>query len=250
MNDVSLLRQASAVLKKARSILIFTGAGISVESGIPPFRGSGGLWSMVDPAFIEIDNFLRAPEPCWAKIREIFYDNWGEAQPNPAHYALAELQKQTHRVGLLVTQNIDGLHQRAGSENVVEFHGTLARLVCLECGEKFPAEKKYTDKKRPACPKCGGLLKPDIVFFGEVIPEAASDAAFAAAKTADAVIVVGTSGEVMPACMVPREAKRRGASVIEVSPDPTAFSRSGVTDIFLQGKAGSLLPELVRDVLA
>lgn len=242
--DTSILR-AGEILRASRSTLIFTGAGISVKSGIPPFRGAGGLWEKVDPSFIEIGFFLRHPEESWRKIREIFYDNWGAAKPNAAHYALADLQK-SGLAQTLVTQNIDCLHQRAGSPGVITFHGSLERLVCLNCGDFFPAETRYTGQNKPACPGCGGLLKPDVVFFGEGIPEDASNAAFDAAQHAGAVLVAGTSGEVMPAAMIPRVAKQAGATVIEVNPEPSAFVRDGVTDLFLQGPAEEILPELVR----
>ena len=240
------LEKAASILRNSMRTMIFTGAGISVESGIPPFRGTGGLWEKVDPSFIEIRNFLKHPEESWAKIRELFYDHWGQAEPNPAHYALAKLQK-AGKAGLLVTQNIDCLHQRAGSENVAEFHGTLEYLICMDCGIRLKAEKDLTD--HPVCPACSGLLKPDVVFFGENLPEAVTDLAFEEVKYAEAVIVVGTSGEVMPACLIPRYAKRHGAKIIEVNLDPSAFVREGISDLFLQGKAGEILPELVQKVL-
>lgn len=238
--------KAASILRNSMRTMIFTGAGISVESGIPPFRGNGGLWEKVDPSFIEIRNFLKHPEESWAKIRELFYDHWGQAEPNPAHYALAKLQK-AGKAGLLVTQNIDCLHQRAGSENVAEFHGTLEYLICMDCGIRLKAEKDLTD--HPVCPACSGLLKPDVVFFGENLPEAVTDLAFEEVKYAEAVIVVGTSGEVMPASLIPRYAKRHGAKIIEVNLDPSAFVREGISDLFLQGKAGEILPELVKKVL-
>lgn len=249
MNPDTPLIRATEILRASRSTLIFTGAGISVKSGIPPFRGTGGLWEQVDPSFIEIGFFLRHPEESWRKIREIFYDNWGKAKPNAAHYALAGLQKEK-RAQTLVTQNIDCLHQRAGSKNVITFHGSLDRLICLKCGDFFPAETRYTGQNMPACPHCGGLLKPDVVFFGEGIPEDASDAAFDAARRAEAVLVAGTSGEVMPAAMIPRVAKQAGAEIIEINPEPSAFVRDGVTTLFLQGQAEEILPELVRNVCA
>lgn len=240
------IEEAAAILRKSRKTMIFTGAGISVESGIPPFRGNGGLWEKVDPAFIEINHFLRYPEESWAKIRELFYDHWGQAEPNRAHLALAELQR-AGKADLLVTQNIDCLHQRAGSVNVAEFHGTLEYLICLECGMRLKSEKDLTDQ--PVCPACSGLLKPDVVFFGEGLPEEATELAFEAVKHVDAVLVVGTSGEVMPACLIPRYASQNGAKIIEVNLDPSAFTREGISDLFLQGKAGEILPELVQKVL-
>ncbi len=245
---MTMLKDAAEILKKSRSTLIFTGAGISVESGIPPFRGNGGLWESVDPSFVEIDHFLRHPVESWGLLRKIFYDNWGAARPNPAHLALAELQN-AGLAGTLVTQNIDCLHQRAGSADVVEFHGTLERLVCLNCGETFPADRELIAMECPVCPQCGRLLKPDVVFFGEGIPEEAGACAFSAAKRADVCVVVGTTGEVMPACMVPHYAHRAGAKIIEINIAPSAFTHD-ITDIFLQGKAGEILPQLVRETLA
>lgn len=243
------IAQAAEILKNSHEILLFTGAGISVESGIPPFRGTGGLWEKHDPSFVEIDHFLQYPRESWAKLKEIFYDHWGQAQPNPAHYALAKLQN-AGRAKLTVTQNIDCLHQRAGAAAVAEYHGTLEYLVCMECSARMKAENELIGQRPfPLCPQCGGLLKPDVVFFGEGIPEDAASAAYDAAMSCDAVIVVGTSGEVMPACHIPVQAKRHGAKVIEVNLDPSSFSRNGVSDVILCGKAGRILPELVEMIL-
>lgn len=248
ISDANIV-QAVEILRNSAEILLFTGAGISVESGIPPFRGTGGLWEKHDPSFVEIDHFLRYPRESWAKLKEIFYDHWGQACPNPAHYALADLQN-SGRAKLTVTQNIDCLHQRAGAPAVAEFHGTLEYLVCMECASRLKAEKELIAQQPfPLCPSCGGLLKPDVVFFGEGIPEDAADAAYEAAENCDAVIVVGTSGEVMPACHIPVLAKRRGAKVIEVNLDPSSFSRNGVSDVVLTGKAGVILPQLVEMIL-
>lgn len=248
-NLADLMDQAVDWLRKSRYTLLFTGAGISVESGIPPFRGPGGLWTKHNPDFIEINHFMESPKDSWAKIREIFYDKWGKAVPNPAHYALAELQN-ADKADLLVTQNIDCLHQHAGSPRVAELHGTLEYLVCMKCHDRFKAEKALIDMPIPACPHCGGLLKPDVVFFGEALPENAVNDAFNAAKMAEVVLVVGTTGEVMPAGMVPREAKMNGAKIIEVNLTYSALSDSNITNILLQGKAGTILPDLVKKVLA
>ncbi len=239
------LAKAVEALKRSRRTLLFTGAGISVESGIPPFRGPGGLWTKCNPDFIEINHFLAEPEESWRLIKEVFYDNWGAAKPNKAHYAAAAMERK----GLLravVTQNIDCLHQRAGSSEVLEFHGTLDKLACLDCKERFLSENLPLYGETPHCPLCKGLLKPDIVFFGEAIPEAVSEASFAYAQDCDAVIVVGTTGEVMPAGLVPRAAKSLGATVIEVNIGPSELTRSKNTDIFLGGKAGEILPALAE----
>ena len=153
-----------------------------------------------------------------AQIKKIFYDHWGAASPNPAHCAVASMQKHGW-VDTIVTQNIDALHQRAGAQDVVEFHGTLDRLICTKCRFRSVPTPELLSGAIPSCPDCGAMLKPDFVFFGEGIPEEASDRAFASAMKAAAILVVGTSGEVMPACQLPYVVKRHGGTVIEVNPD-------------------------------
>ena len=148
----------------------------------------------------------------------------------------------------LVTQNIDNLHQLAGSKNVIEFHGTLGRLRCTQCAFTGAPTRELLAGDPPTCPDCGGLLKPDIVFFGESIPEYALNQSFADAESCSVCLVSGTTGEVMPACMVPQTAKRRGAVVIEVNPEESAFT-AHTTDIFLRGKAGEIMPRLVAEVV-
>ncbi|MDD6337056.1 MAG: NAD-dependent deacylase [Lentisphaeria bacterium] len=246
MNDDPILSAADLLAQK-KNLLIFTGAGVSVESGIPPFRGPGGLWQKVNPDFFDIDHFMSHPVESWKRIRSIFYDLWGQCTPNPAHLAFAELE----RLGVafsLVTQNIDNLHQLAGSKNVIEFHGTLGRLRCTQCAFTGAPTKELLAGDPPTCPDCGGLLKPDIVFFGESIPEYALNQSFADAESCSVCLVSGTTGEVMPACMVPQTAKRRGAVVIEVNPEESAFT-AHTTDIFLRGKAGEIMPRLVAEVV-
>ncbi len=236
------IARAVEILKGSAKTVLFTCAGIAVESGIPPFRGPGGLWSKVDPDFIEINNFKANPAICWQLIKKIFYDNWGAAKPNAAHYAAAAMQRAGF-INAVVTQNIDCLHQRAGSEGVLEFHGTLERLVCLSCGAKYPAERLGEFGETPKCPACRGLLKPDIVFFSEAIPEDVSEASFEHAGQADAVIVVGTTGEVMPAGLVPSIAKRNGAKVIEINVMESSLT-SSLADVFIQAKAGEAMSRI------
>lgn len=241
---IDAVAKAADLLAERGRILAFTGAGASVESGIPPFRGPGGLWETVDPGFIEIDRFHREPKECWRRIKRVFYDFWGKAKPNPGHFALADLQK-AGVVFSLVTQNIDGLYQRAGATDVVEFHGTMDRLECERCAFSAPVSKEILAPDVPSCPRCGAALKPAFVFYGEAIPEDALTRAFSDARSAGGVLVVGTTGEVMPACHVPVEAKRAGAVVVEANPDESAFTRS-IVDCFIPGKAGEVLP-LLRD---
>ena len=249
---MEFLKQASEAAAQIRAKgargMAFTGAGISVESGIPPFRGPGGLWHKYDPDFIELNYFYAHPERSWAQIREVFYDNWGSALPNGAHRAVAALEQEGF-LHTVVTQNIDCLHQRAGSKHVLEFHGTLDKLVCTECDARFDTTRELIAPERPSCPKCGGLLKPDFVFFSEGIPEDAFHGSFAAAADCDYVIVIGTTGEVMPACEVPREAKRHGAKIIEINLQESAYTNS-ITDLFLHGRAVEVMETLLREVHA
>jgi NAD-dependent deacetylase len=246
MNDLSRLERAAELVSKSRKTILFTGAGISVESGIPPFRGRSGLWAQVDPAFIEINHFKANPEASWHLIRRIFYDNWGAAKPNAAHLAAAALQRAGF-IKAVVTQNIDCLHQRAGSVGVLEFHGSLERLLCLSCDAKYPAARLDEFGELPLCPACRGLLKPDIVFFSEGIPEDVSETSFRHAREADVVIVVGTTGEVMPAGLVPVVAKENGAKVVEINVEPSSLT-SSTTDIFLQATATEAMSKLAESL--
>jgi len=240
----SILADAAAALRASRHAIAFTGAGVSVESGIPSFRGENGLWHRYDPRTLEIGYFLSEPAESWRVIREIFYEHWGKAEPNPAHFALAELET-SNVVKEIVTQNIDGLHQAAGSRTVWEYHGTLGELLCLGCGARRKASPELMADLPAACPDCRGLLKPDFVFFGEGIPQKAAMGAQAAALKTDAVLVVGSTGEVYPAATVPEYAARNGAAIIEINPARTRFTGS-ITTHFLKGKAGDVLPRLVQ----
>ncbi|HNU77280.1 MAG: NAD-dependent deacylase [Bacteroidota bacterium] len=240
------VRQAVRKIKKSTFMMAFTGAGISVESGIPPFRGATGLWSKYDPKVLDISYFLDHGEDCWKFIREIFYDFFGKAKPNSAHFALAEMEK----AGLLqaiVTQNIDNLHQMAGSKNVYEFHGNSSRLVCLKCGTTYYTEDTDLRSGPPRCKYDNEILKPDFVFFGEGIPSEAWDKSFECAEQCDVCLVIGSTGEVVPASYVPHKASQKGAFIIEINPESSQFTYS-VTDLWLQGKAGDVLPWLMEEI--
>lgn len=234
--------RAANAIKTARRFIAFTGAGISVESGIPAFRGPSGLWSKYDPGVLDIRYFNRHPDEAWAVIKEIFYDFFGQAEVNAAHTTLAKLES----AGILsrvITQNIDNLHQMAGSKNVIEYHGSSHRLTCVNCG----ADVKYTPaiflQMPPTCDECGGLLKPDFVFFGEGIPLMAHREATAETRLADVWLVIGTTGEIYPASYLPINAKENGATIIEVNIEPSAYTHQ-ITDIFLQGKATEMMTTL------
>ncbi len=246
--DMAALKEAADLIRSLGDILVFTGAGISVESGVPPFRGPDGLWETHDPSFIELRRFMREPEVCWPTIHELFFDAVLRAEPNAAHYAIVELEK-AGLVHAVVTQNIDGLHQAAGSRNVLEFHGTTETLHCMKCGAVYNREHADLGAALPTCGACGGFLKPDFVFFSEPIPEDVAQASFDAAEAASLALVIGTMGEVLPAAHVPLAAKRVGKPIIEVNTIPSTYTND-YTDIFLQGRAGEIMPLLVREVLA
>lgn len=247
MATESEIRKAAAMLKKSSYTTAYTGAGISVESGIPPFRGPNGIWTKYDPSMLDIGYFLESPYESWVAIKEIFFDFFGEAKPNKAHQVLARLEQNgmIHRV---ITQNIDNLHQEAGSREVFEFHGNSKRLVCLACFATYPHKEVSLDHLPPTCRQCGGLLKPDFVFFGEQIPPVPLSAAYEAASLSEVFLVIGTTGEVMPANQFPAMARSHGAVIIEINPSESNYTAK-ITDIFLKGKAGEILEKLERELL-
>lgn len=216
-------------MKQADTCSVFTGAGVSVESGIPPFRGEAGLWSQYDPKVLDIGHFHRDPEEAWQAIRTIFYDFFGKAKANAAHRAIGSWE-QRGLVSGVITQNIDNLHQEGGSTVVHEFHGNSHTLCCVGCGSK----KHYTAVNLTLLPpkcECGEVMKPDFVFFGEGIPMDAYEKSLELSRRSDVMIVIGTTGEVMPACNLPHEAKRYGAYIVEINPEPSSFTHT-ITDAY------------------
>lgn len=243
-NDIN---KAVELLKNSKYTTAFTGAGISVESGIPPFRGETGLWSKYDPIVLDINYFISNPKESWSVIKEIFYDFFGKAHPNNAHYALAEMEN----AGLLqniITQNIDNLHQSGGSKNVYEFHGNSHTLICTNCQKKYGIKEIDFDSLPIYCNKCGSLVKPDFIFFGEGIPIDAYQKSLEAAEKADVVVVIGTTGEIMPASQIPHLAKASGSKIIEINIEQSKFTNS-ITDIFIQGKANEIMKKLISKLL-
>jgi NAD-dependent deacetylase len=239
-----MIATAAKMLCDSRLTLALTGAGISVESGIPDFRSPGGLWERYDPAeYGTIRAFRRDPVKVWHMIRDMS-ETVDRAQPNAAHVGLAQLQ----HLGLLhtiITQNIDSLHQKAGASRVIEYHGSSRTLSCLSCGRRFKAEE-VAGEVPPRC-ACGEILKPDVVFFGELIPLEALRESQQLASSCETLFVIGTSAEVAPANSLPRTAKLAGARIIEINVQPTVLT-SSFTDIFLQGKAAAIVSRLVEEV--
>ena len=238
------IKEAARIIKKSRFTTAFTGAGISVESGIPSFRGNGGLWEKYDPKVLDIKYFMNDPVESWIVIKEIFYDFFGKAKPNKAHLVLARMEKEG-MLGRTITQNIDNLHQEAGSAIISEFHGNSKNLICIQCHRKYRSGQISLEHCPPTCLECGGILKPDFVFFGEAIPQLPLKDAYEAASLSDAFLIIGTTGEVMPANQIPVIAKEFGATIIEVNPEPSHYTHS-VTDIFLQGKATEVMGKLEK----
>ena len=239
-------REAGRLLSTYRQVVALTGAGISVESGIPDFRSETGLWSRYNPAeYATLSAFRRDPRKVWRMLAEM-EQLLDAAAPNPAHEALARLE-HAGVVNGVITQNIDGLHDAAGSRQVVEFHGHHRTLTCLACGEAFSREEARERGVPPDC-DCGYLLKPDVIFFGEDIPGDAYSQSYRLAGQCRVMLVIGTSAEVVPANQMPWIAKRNGAKVIEVNIEPTQLT-SNVTDVFVQGSAGQVLQELADAVL-
>ena len=230
--------QAAGLIANANHLIAFTGAGISVESGIPPFRGDGGIWSRYDPANLEIDYFKTNPGQSWKVISSIFYEYFLDATPNQAHYLLAKLENSGLLKGI-ITQNIDNMHQEAGSSQVIEYHGNSKWLVCGTCGSRYEVTEISLDPLPPRCSGDNDVLKPDFVFFGEGIPPEAASRAVEEATRADVLLIIGSTGEVMPAGMIPSIARSNGAKIIEINPARSTFTDS-MTDIFLQGPAAEI----------
>ncbi len=241
-----MYRQAAEAILNAKHCVAFTGAGISVESGIPPFRGENGLWDRYDPMTFDIGYFMENTQASWAAIRDIFYELFGRVLPNAAHYALAELEARD-LVKAVITQNIDHLHTDAGSRTVHEFHGSLKQVRCLACGSLYPVDRVDINQALPVCDDCGGVLKPDVIFFGESIPEPAATLSIEAAEQADCMILVGTTGTVAPANMLPARAKSNHAVIIEINPTPSEYTQ-GVTDFFIREKAAAAMENLMEEI--
>ncbi len=241
------VQQTAQLIREATHVVAFTGAGVSVESGIPPFRGTNGLWNKYDPVFLDITYFTAHPLESWRLIREIFYDFFGEASPNDAHRGLAALEKTGH-LAAVITQNIDNLHQESGSTAVHELHGTSRDLICASCRQRHIASQFDLSNLPPHCPQCDGVLRPDFVFFGEPMPELAMLESLHEAERADLFLIIGTTGEIMPASQIPFVANANGAKIVEINVAPSTYTRQ-ITDIFLQEKATVAVRNLAAAVL-
>jgi len=231
-------------LKEAENICVLTGAGVSAESGIPTFRDPGGIWEKFRPEQLaNFEAFMSDPDFVWSWYqhrREIMR----EVKPNKGHIALAEMENIIANFDL-ITQNIDNLHFRAGSKKITELHGNIERNFCMKCRTFYP-EIDLSEKKVLKCEKCGGLIRPDVVWFGEMLPMKELRHAEESAADSDVFFTIGTSAEVYPAAMLPIIAKRAGAYVVEINTKPTPIS--GELDEILTGKSGEILDELINEV--
>jgi NAD-dependent deacetylase len=233
------------LIRRRQPCVVLTGAGVSTESGIPDFRSPSGLWAKFDPLeYGSIEAFRRDPLKVWSfykpRVRMLT-----EAEPNSAHHALAELER-LGLVGAVVTQNIDLLHERAGSREVVEVHGSIRTSTCPGCGARYGLERVLellADADAPACPACGALLKPDVVFFGELLPTEAIDRAFALAREAGLLLVVGSALEVHPVAGLPQETLGAGGELAIVNRGPTPYDADA--SLRIGGSAGEVLPAVV-----
>ena len=242
-----LIERTADILTKAKYAVALTGAGISVESGIPPFRGKGGLWEKIDPMkYAHIDAFLEDPETVWKVLIKDMKTVLDRARPNPAHTGLVDLE----RFGILktvITQNVDGLHQMAGNRDVIEFHGNFAWQRCQTCSQVIATAEVDLTQMPPHC-SCGGILRPDCIFFGELIPAEALHRSQMVSAACDVMLVIGTSAMVQPAATMPYIAKDHGSVIIEINPEPTPLT-ARISDLSLiGGGAGSIVPQLVAAV--
>ena len=239
-----LIIQAVEYINKSKYIVAFTGAGISAESKIPTFRDDDGIWKKYNPQLLEINHFLANPAASWQVIKEIFYTKFANAEPNDAHHALADLERMG-KLHSVITQNIDNLHQKAGSKNVIEFHGNSQKLICINCQHIFSVAEIDLKADIPQCSHCTGTLKPDFVFFGENINPKTHNQATRESQLCDLMIIIGTSGEVFPAALIPENAKFYGAKIIEINTKPSNYTDT-LADIFIEGKASVVLRKIVN----
>ena len=257
-----LIEKAAGDLVSSKYAIALTGAGISTESGIRDYRGPDGVWTKNPEAerraYQGYQEFMADPKIWWESVLTglsySLFANVGNATPNPGHYALVELEK----MGILkcvITQNVDGLHEKAGTEKLLEYHGSSLKLRCVSCGQRFRSDEFDLDKLLqeqrlpPRCPKCQGVIKSDGVFFGEPIPSDVANQSLEEAWKCDLMLICGTSAVVYPFANLPRIARERNvATIIEVNAEPTPLTMERVSDYLIQGKTGEVLPAIIEEV--
>jgi len=247
MRDI--IEAMASRIKTSKHIVVFTGAGISAESGIPTYRGENGLWSKYDPnIYANITNFLQDPSYYWNFFREVRYPMLKKVKPNKAHLALAELET-VGNLKTVITQNIDGLHQEAGCSSVIELHGTTRIIYCLNCSHEYSMDEVFSMlevKILPLCSECKGKLRPAVVFFGEALNPEILRLAFEEAENCELLLAVGSSLGVYPAADIPRIARQRGATLAIINKEKTPLDV--MADYVINDEAGKILPQIVQSV--
>lgn len=255
-----LIKRAAGELAGSRYAIALTGAGMSTESGIPDFRGPSGVWTKNPErerrAYRSYEMFLQDPKEYWKErlTTPSALRNLAASEPNKGHHAVSELET----LGILkwvITQNVDALHEKAGSRNLLEYHGNSLKLRCISCSERFPRDQfdllkmMELDQLPPKCPKCDGVIKSDGVAFGEPIPAYVAQRSMEEAQKCDLMFICGTSAVVYPFANLPRLARHRGkAVIIEVNAEPTPLTHEGISNYIIQGKTGEILPKIVEEI--
>ena len=244
--EMDNIKALASDIQKAQNIVAFTGAGISAESGIPTYRGEGGLWTKYDPSkYASIGYFMQNPLYYWNFFKDVRYPILKKVKPNKAHLALYEMEKAWN-LKTVVTQNIDGLHQEAGSSSVIELHGTTRTIICMDCSKKYTLEEAFAKLKKqipPLCSKCEGILRPDVVFFGEMLDPQILQEAYRAAGACDFLLAVGSSLVVYPAADIPSRAKQAGAKLAIINKGSTPLD--SVADYVIDDAAGKVLTQVL-----
>ena len=247
-----VVERAASLIADARYVVVMSGAGMSAESGIPTFRGPGGVWNTLgQPTRNGYKVFLEDPVEWWRQhndrsidpTRTQFRDAVERAAPNAGHLALVELER-SGVVRSIITQNVDGLHQAGGSVNVIEIHGSRHKIRCVGCGQRWGRHDFAFRGMPPRCPECDGLVKSDTVMFGEPIPRSVLDECYRETEQADCMVLIGTSATVFPAANLPNRLLARGGVVVEINPMPTRVSLS------IRGRSGAVVPDLAASVLS
>lgn len=263
MDDIS---KAAKIIYESKYCTAFTGAGISVESGIAPFRGKGGLYEKVSEQIFDLDYFYSNNKNCWYLLLKYILIPLLKAKPNDAHINLNKIEKSGY-IKSIITQNIDSLHEKAGSNNIIKFHGTADKFKCIKCNKEYQFVDLFEDKviseieninfnenineiitanfKEPRCNICGSIIKPQIVFFKEQIPENALNLSFFNAQSADCLLIIGTSGVVYPAAMIPKIVKKNNGKIIEINMEPSEYTHT-ISDIFIQSKASDAITKIAK----
>ena len=244
---MDIIESIASAIKNSRHAVAFTGAGISAESGVPTYRGEGGLWSKYDPnLYASIYHFHQDPSYYWNFFREVRYPQLKKVKPNKAHLALAEIEA-AGKLKTVITQNIDGLHQEAGSSSVIELHGTTRVIYCLDCSQRYSMDEVFSKleiETPPLCSACKGKLRPAVVFFGEALNPKILSQAFAEAEKCDFLIAVGSSLVVYPAAEIPLRAKQVGAALAIINKERTPLD--DLADYVIHDEAGKILPQIAQ----